>query len=70
MAQRIEGENLGRRTKGSGSIYTRKDGTVVGQYEVDTPDGKKRRYIRGKNKKDVALRLASASSERVVCDEL
>jgi hypothetical protein len=32
-----------RRPKGSGSIYTRKDGTVLGQHEVDIPSGKKRR---------------------------
>src|SRR5215217_8954352 len=55
---------MGRRPKGSGSIYTRKDGTVIGQYEVDTPNGKKRRYIRGKNKKDVASRLAKAIADR------
>jgi len=39
-------EGLGRRVKGSGSIYTRKGGTVVGQYEIDTLEGKKRKYIR------------------------
>ena len=50
--------------KGTGSIYTRKDGTVIGQYEVDTPNGKKRRYIRGKNKKDVASRLSKAIADR------
>ena len=55
---------MGRRPKGSGSIYTRKDGTVVGQYEVDTLNGKKRKYIRGKSKKDVASRLAKAISDR------
>ncbi len=57
---------MGRRVKGTGSIYTRKDGTVIGQYEVVTPSGKKRRYIRGKNKKDVASRLAEAIADRDV----
>jgi len=55
---------MARRPKGSGSIYTLKDGMVVGQYEVDTPSGKKRRYIRGKNRIDVASKLSKAMAER------
>ena len=50
-----------RRPKGSGSIYTLKDGIVVGRYEVDTPEGKKRKYIRGKTKREVASKLARDS---------
>ena len=53
-----------RRPKGSGSIYTLKDGTVVGRYEVDTPEGKKRKYIRGKTKREVASKLAKAIADR------
>ena len=55
---------MGRRAKGTGSVYTRKDGTVIGQYEIDTPSGKKRKYIRGKDKKDVASKLAKAIADR------
>ncbi len=55
---------MGRRVKGSGSIYARKDGTVIGQYEIETPEGKKRKYIRGKDSKDVASRLAKAIADR------
>ena len=53
-----------RRPKGSGSIYTLKDGIVVGRYEVDTPEGKKRKYIRGKTKREVASKLARAIADR------
>lgn len=55
---------MGRRVKGSGSIYTRRHGTVVGQYEIDTLEGKKRKYIRGKDPKDVAYRLTKAIADR------
>jgi integrase len=54
-----------RRPKGSGSIYVLKDGTVVGRNEVETPDGAtKRKYIRGKSKREVAAKLAKAVAER------
>jgi integrase len=54
-----------RRPKGSGSIYVLKDGTVVGRYEVETPDGAtKRKYVRGKSKREVAAKLAKAIAER------
>ncbi len=49
-----------RRPKGSGSIYTRKDGRVVGEYEAN---GK--RYIYSKTKKEVAAKLAKAIAD---CD--
>ena len=53
-----------RRPKGTGSIYER-EGVVVGQYEIATPEGKiKRKYVRGKDKKEVAAKLAKAISER------
>ncbi len=48
-----------RRGRGEGSIYRRKDGRWVGQYEV----GGKRRYVYGKTRKDVAAQLA-----RIVAD--
>ena len=54
-----------RRAKGSGSMYVLKDGTVVGRYEAETPNGEtKRRYIRGKSKREVAAKLAKAIAER------
>src|SRR3712207_8891981 len=54
-----------RRSKGSGSIYVLKDGTVVGRYEVETPSGEtKRKYVRGKTKREVAAKLAKAIAER------
>jgi ribosomal protein L24E len=46
-------EDKPRRPKGSGSIYIRKDGRVVGEYEAN---GKKR-YVYGKTKKEVAAKL-------------
>src|SRR5918993_2394294 len=53
-------EDRSRRAKGSGSIYTRKDGRVVGEYEAN---GKKR-YVYGKTKKDMAAKLAKAIADR------
>ncbi len=49
-----------RRIKGSGSVYTRKDGRVVGQYEVNG----KTRYIYGKAETEVADRVAEAIKNR------
>lgn len=51
---------MGRRGKGEGSIYRRKDGRFVGQYEVNG----KRCYVYGKTRKDVAVRLTKAVAER------
>jgi integrase len=52
-----------RRPKGTGSIYVRKDGRVIGQYEVDTTEGKKTKYVSGKTKKEVARKLAQAIAD-------
>ncbi len=49
-----------RRGAGEGSIYQRKDGRYVGQYEA----GGKRRYVYGKTRKEVAARLAKAVADR------
>jgi len=49
-----------RRIKGSGSVYTRKDGRVVGQYEVNG----KTRYIYGRDETQVAERVAEAIKNR------
>jgi integrase len=50
----------GKRGTGEGSIYRRKDGRWVGQYDVDG----KRRYIYGKTRKEVASKLTKAMAER------
>ncbi len=53
-----------RRPKGTGSVYVR-DGVVIGQYEARTPEGEiRRRCVRGKDKKEVAGRLARAIADR------
>ena len=49
-----------RRGREEGSIYRRKDGRWVGQYEVNG----KRRYGYGTTRKDVAEKLAKAIVER------
>ncbi len=52
--------NKRRRTKGTGSVYTRKDGRVVGEYEVNG----RTRYIYGRDEKQVADRVAEAIRDR------
>ena len=57
-----KGEHLvgnGKRGRGEGSIYRRKDGRWVGQYEV----GGKRRYVYSKTRKEAAGRLAKAVAD-------
>ena len=49
-----------RRTKGTGSVYTRKDGRVVGEYEVNG----RTRYIYGRDEGEVAERVAEAIKNR------
>jgi integrase len=48
-----------RRGRGEASIYHRKDGRWVGQYEI----GGKRRYVYGKTRKEVAAQLAKAIAD-------
>lgn len=48
-----------KRGRGEGSIYRRKDGRWVAQYEV----GGKRGYIYGKTRKEVATKLTKAMAE-------
>ncbi len=52
--------NKRRRTKGTGSVYTRKDGRVVGEYEVNG----RTRYIYGRDEKQIADRVAEAIRDR------
>jgi integrase len=49
-----------RRTRGTGSVYTRKDGRVVGEYEVNG----KTKYIYGRDEREVAERIAKAIKDR------
>ncbi len=49
-----------RRTKGTGSVYTRKDGRVVGEYEANG----RTRYIYGRDETEVAERVAEAIKNR------
>ena len=49
-----------RRGKGEGSIYRGSDGRWVGQYEVN----RKRRYVSGKTRTEVAKKLTKAIAER------
>jgi integrase len=51
-----------RRTKGTGSVYTRKDGRVVGEYEVNG----RIRYIYGRDEGEVVDRVAEAIKNRDV----
>jgi integrase len=49
-----------RRTKGTGSVYTRKDGRVVGEYEVNG----KTKYIYGRDEETVKERLSESIRNR------
>jgi len=49
-----------RRGRGEGSIYRRKDGRSVGQYEVNG----KRRYVYRRIRIEIAERLSKAIAER------
>lgn len=49
-----------RRGRGEGSIYRRKDGRYVGQYEANG----KRRYVYGETRAEVSKRLTAAVAER------
>jgi hypothetical protein len=53
-----------RRGRGEGSIYRRKDGRWVGQYELRTDLGKKTKYIYGKTRKEVATKLTKAMADK------
>jgi hypothetical protein len=53
----VAGRSRGR---GEGSIYRRKDGRYVSQYEA----GRKRQYVHGKTRQEVAGKLAEAIAGR------
>lgn len=53
-----------KRGNGEGSITRRKDGLYVARYTVQTATGSKRKTIYGKEREDVAEKLADAISNR------
>jgi len=54
-----------KRGNGEGSVYQRKDGSWVGQYQFLAPDGsRKARYIYAKTRREAASRLSQALAER------
>jgi integrase len=53
-----------RRGNNEGSIYRRKDGYWVGQYGVQTAQGIKTRYIYGKSREEVRVKLSKAIADR------
>ncbi len=56
---------MGRRGNGEGSITRhKKSGLYMARYTVETPAGPKRKTIYGKERKDVAEKLADALSDR------
>jgi integrase len=55
---------LGKRGNGEGTISRRKNGGWMAQYYVYTADGRKRKTLYGKTRKEVAKKLANALSDR------
>ncbi len=55
---------MGKRGNGEGTITRRKNGGWMGQYVVHTAEGRKRRTVYGKTRKEVAEKLAKALSDR------
>jgi integrase len=53
-----------RRAKGDGALYERKDGRWVGEYDLGTGVGRKRRYVYGKTRKEAAKKLREAMANR------
>ena len=49
-----------KRGNGEGGISRRKDGRWEARYYADTPDGRKRKTLYGKTRKEVAEKLAKA----------
>lgn len=55
---------MGKRGNGEGSITRRKDGLYMARYTIQTATGTKRKTIYGKEREDVAEKLADALSNR------
>ena len=55
---------MGKRGNGEGTITRRKNGGWMAQYYVHTAEGRKRKTIYGKTRKEVAKKLAMALSDR------
>ena len=54
----------GRRGRGEGSIYRRKEAGWVGQYDLRTDLGKKTKYIYGKSREEVVTKLTNAMADK------
>ena len=54
---------MGKRGNGEGSITRRKDGLYMARYTVWTATGSKRKTIYGKEREDVAEKLAERALE-------
>jgi integrase len=57
---------MGKRGNGEGSISRRKNGGWCAQYVVYTSEGRKRRTLSGKTRKEVAAKLSKALADREV----
>jgi integrase len=57
---------MGKRGNGEGSISRRKNGGWCAQYVVYTSEGRKRRTLYGKTRKEVAAKLSKALADREV----
>jgi integrase len=55
---------MGKRGNGEGSISRRKDGLYMARYTLQTATGLKRKTIYGKDREDVAAKLADTLSNR------
>lgn len=55
---------MGKPGNGEGSIGRRKSGGWMAQYVVHTAEGRKRRTVYGKTRKEVAEKLAKATADR------
>ena len=55
---------MGKRGNGEGTISRRKNGGWTAQYYVYTAEGRKRKTIYGKTRKEVAKKLAKTLSDR------
>jgi integrase len=55
---------MGKRGNGEGTISRRKNGGWMAQYRVHTSEGRRRKTLYGKTRKEVAKKLARALSDR------
>ena len=56
---------MARRGHGEGSISRRAEGRYEGRYYADTSEGRKRKAVYGKTRKEVAEKLAGSSNNEL-----